>query len=220
MSIFRADDGLTLIEVLIAMSITTVLTLGIGQMFSLGVRAMQYSEGAAASTVKKSNITRTFATDVSTSTSFFLASASPGTALQMKSVCTTWTSGTFTDVRPLITLEQSDSSLIGYEVRRVATGGGEIWRVRCASNNAAPTSTNQTLLLAGVAPPTAATTDPWANRFTCSGTVTTSVQFTSACAAYTTINSLTADLGIRFTIPSVGSAPLPVQAITGSRSGL
>jgi prepilin-type N-terminal cleavage/methylation domain-containing protein len=221
-NLFRSDDGLTLLEVLIAMSISTLLAMGIGQMFTLGVKAMQYSSTTSSTTVKKTNFARVFADDVQAANSFYVAGASPGTTSLMTKICSTWTSTltNFSTIRPLLTLEQGDGTEVGYEVRRTSSGAGEIWRVWCATKTSGPTANRSALMLSGVAAPTG-TTDAWADTFTCSGTVTAQfLAFATACPTYTSIADLTTNLGIKFTPAPSGATPLPVQAVIGSRSDL
>jgi len=230
MNMVRSDEGLTLLEVLLAMSISAMLTLGVGQMFILGVKAMQYSETNSSSTVKKTTLTRVFADDTRASISFYVAGASPGTATEMQRACTSWPYGNFggnaeynatvpfTDFRPLLTLEQGDGSLIGYEVRKTGSGG-ELWRVRCTGNNKQPSADVQMLLLTGVAAPTAAT-DPWRNAFACTGDPSVPVTYSAPCPTYTSLSGLASNLGIKFTLPPAASISLPVSSVTGSRSGL
>lgn len=224
MNLIRDEQGLTLIEVIVALSITSMLMLGVGQILSLGVKALQFSGSQSASTVKQSNATRVFTQDVSAAVAYFIAGATVGTSQQMARTCTTWSSAatTFTNIRPLLTLDQGDGSEVGYEIRRTATGAGELWRVTCASLGSSADAGNQVLVSSGVVSPLATLNgvDRWTAALTCSGTVTAASLTFTTCPTYTVLSDPTINVGIKFTLPASGTAPVAFSEAIGARSQL
>lgn len=233
--IIRDEQGLTLLEVIIGMAITSMLALGVGQMFSLGLKAMDYADTRSTTTVQGSNFARLFGTDTAAADDFYIAGRTTPTSPQTNQMCTTWRSGAFTSIRPLVEMSNTVQR-VGYEVRWSSTSNtGQIWRVLCSAGSWQATNTDAVMVLAGVAAPTPVlgSSDPWVASLQCTrqqtvntGTGPTTVvdaqclEYSGITGSDSTLNIKWTVVGLKWTFPSDGKTVLPITAISGSRSGI
>lgn len=105
MSIFKrfqsSDSGVTLLEVLVALGITSLVITGLTGMSRLGYRAFSGNMADSMKTIHNSSFDYVFNKDLKNATGVIVASANPAPA-DLANMCTTYTEGS-TSVRPFLT---------------------------------------------------------------------------------------------------------------------
>lgn len=174
----RRADGLTLIELIIAVALTAIVALGATQLARGSLQIFDSTNRGASATTIFSILGTKFRSDVQQAVRIVIASSSATSS----TTCATWASGT----RPLISMTQeqvdSDSTsatygqpliqgATGYEVRTDSASSGSIWRLSCSWDDAAAKFTavaDSAYRLALSVPPATSTAD-WDAAITCLG---------------------------------------------------
>lgn len=174
----KRNEGLTLIELIIAISISAMLALGVVQVMRGSVQILDSTNRGANATTIFSVLGSRFRTDVQQAVRVVIASASATSATS----CGSWTANN----RALITLtdEVVDSDqnsptygqpimngAAGYEVRTDSASAGSVWRVDCTWDSASSTFTKVSgsdYRLALAVPPPSSTAD-WNAAISCFG---------------------------------------------------
>lgn len=193
---YRADEGLSLAEVLVAVGLTGLLALGCTQLAMASFSSASYTQAVAVKSIDSGNANRMITSDMENANGF-LVPAKPGAAPSPAECSTINTSVQSSDsVRALLTIQSPDASLVGYEVR-TTSGVGALWRVDC------PTMGNPTGPAQMVRNDLPSSADPvWDTAVLCATYPTGGSLTSSQCPKDVMLTSVTTNPGIIFNIPA------------------
>jgi hypothetical protein len=193
------DAGLSLAEVLISVGLTGLLALGCTQLALASFTSANYTQKVAVKSLNSGNANRLITSDMESATGFIVPSPQSGTSAS--GVCT---SGSTSDIAsgavlPLITLQKSDNSEVGYEVRGVSATTS-LWRVTCPQSGI---SNGPELMIRSHLP--AISTTDWKNSIQCASFPAGGSLAYADCPTDTWLTSAVTNPGIIFTIPATVS---------------
>lgn len=201
----RDDSGVTLLEVLVGMSVTVMLSIAVFQLSRIGLATIDYGRAGAADNGVKILTQRMLTTDIGKSITF--------TVLPSTEACIS-----ATGTKSLVTIQRTTLNSVSensywfasYEVRPQTNGKGSLFRITCSSTDATspagtPASVTSSTFLAGDLP--AVTDSVWNSSIKC---VTTAGDPKASCS--------TGELGIQLTVPaSTGQPPTQQVAVLAAR---
>ena len=211
----KSDQGLSLAEVLVAVGLTGLLALGCTQLALASFTSANYTQSIALKSLNSGNENLLVTTDMENASGFLI----PGKSAQSLSsgVCTSADSSSFASgaVNPLVVIQYSSGSEIGYEIRS-DNGSGSLWRVSCPTGGSAsgPESMIRNLLPTGDSP-------VWDSSVTCASFPIGGTLQTANCSTDTWLTSSSVNPGIVFTIPSTlpgKSVSVVAQSIVAARN--
>jgi Tfp pilus assembly protein PilV len=208
-SALRKDEGLSLAEVLIAVGLTGLLALGCTQLALASFTSAKYTQAVAAKSIDSGNANRMITLDMENSLGFMVPST-PETVLSALDCSTDKHSSQSAEaVRALLTLENTDGSTVGYEVRTFANAG-QLWRVSCSSAGN-PNGPEQ--MVRGSLP--ISTDASWDSAVMCASFPAGGSLTTAQCVHDVALTSITANPGVIFTIPAGSTS---AQIIVAARN--
>ncbi len=213
-ALLRRDEGLSLAETLLAIGLTGLLALGCTQLALASFTSARYTESVAVKSLNTGNANRLITSDMESAEGFLVpSSSSQGT----NTVCSTTAlqSEPGTTTIPLLALQNSNGSQIGYELRTSGSSGA-LWRVTCPTPGSA---TGPALMVRAPLPPDSSVL--WRSAVQCASFPTGGTLTTENCLQDIWLNSISSNPGIVFTIPktlSNGGVSTPSQSIVAGRN--
>lgn len=209
-------EGITLVEVLVAVVLGALLVLGTAQLFRFGFRVLSDVGGDAVLASSYSRFRRTLLADMGEATFVYVPSTTSSNAEQ----CTSWSGAAldpgFVNVRPLLTLVNTvtattgttSTTYTGYEVRKDSSGtSASVWRVSCSSIGASPTYTARYPILPNAQLPSALS---WNTTVRCLAQGTSDVSSAPACLTDRRLTVLTTTMNAKVTAVPTVTAPTTV----------
>lgn len=205
---FAKDEGLTIAEILIGLSISGLLMVGVSTFFDVSTKSIDGALVESGKGVNELRLQRTIVADAKKSQAFTVFAANSSASPVMCS-----SKQQTPSVIALVTFDLGSVGLVGYEVRTTA-GSSEIWRVACSSGAIIQTSF---ALRSGL--PVLSAND-WASRITCANPDATSALTFEPCPTDTPQTRPNGLKGFRIDMPATisGSPAIPQQIITAARS--
>lgn len=131
----RGEEGVTLVEMLVAMSLLLMLAIGVIQLMQLASRTLQSDTNGATRDANFSILRRIFLQDLADFELVSVASV-PNQEIAYPRMCTTWNSANdpgSNSIRSIVTFtNNSKNRFVGYEVRSFGNSS-EIWRIECSN---------------------------------------------------------------------------------------
>lgn len=136
------DSGLTLVEVLVAMILTSILAVGVFALTRTVISVMNQSVFTATSNANTSVLRRVLRQDVGRANLVFLPNTAQARTTGRWQACTDYWTDTTTSIKPLVTFIQTETwperdlawKAIGYDVRADSATSASIWRLQCTTS--------------------------------------------------------------------------------------
>jgi len=213
--LLKSDRGLSLAEVLVSVGLTGLLALGCTQLALASFTSANYTQSIAVKSLNSGNANRLITSDMENASAFLVPSASVqslGTGLCTSAGASTFSSGS---VNPLLAIQYSNGSEIGYEVR-TDNGAGALWRVSCPTGGSA---SGPELMIRNSLPTASASV--WDSSVLCASFPIGGTLQAANCATDAWLTSTSANPGIVFTIPATlpgKSVSVAAQSIVAARN--